>query len=168
MGGAVTVPGNRTPVAEFNVMSDPEAAEIVFRSGVPLTLVGLDVTYQAIFGHPELAELADRRPDPAVDFVHRVVRGYVDFYREHQGLEGAALHDPVAVAAVIQPDIIQTESWHIAAETQGKLTSGMVVADRRYRPAHEPNANIALELDYGAFRKLLMGHLGGANQNEKA
>jgi len=160
MGGAVTVPGNRTPVAETNILSDPEAAALVFRSGVPLTLIGLDVTHNAVFGEEELAVLSDAPEGSAGHFVQSVVAGYLDFYRKNRGLRGAALHDPLAVAVTIRPDLVRTERWHIDVETQGRLTTGMVVADRRFKPAAEANASVAVELDYPAFRDMLLQRLG--------
>lgn len=166
MGGSIGV-GNATPVAEFNVWVDAEAAAIVFRSGIPITMCGLNLTHQATVGDAELARIrAIGNP------VATAVANLLGFYRERtmavSGRDVAYLHDPCAIAALIDPGLFTFEEMHVDVETRGELTYGMTVADRRFAAAAErapalrasagvppPNARVATRLDHGRFFDLL-------------
>ncbi|HUX98080.1 MAG TPA: nucleoside hydrolase [Candidatus Deferrimicrobium sp.] len=109
MGGAVSVPGNVTPYAEFNIFCDPEAAKIVLNSGLPLTLVGLDVTHQVILTFEQMEAISAEKTVLS-DFIIKIAHYYAKF---HEGINGCYLHDPLAAAIVIDPKIISTKKMHV-------------------------------------------------------
>ncbi|MDR0550536.1 MAG: nucleoside hydrolase [Spirochaetaceae bacterium] len=158
MGGSVMEGGNWSSAAEFNIIVDPEAADIVFRSGVPITMCGLDVTHKAQI-LPEDAG-AIRALGGKVPLM---VAGLIDFfYKYHavQGFAGAPMHDPCAVAAVIAPEIFTTKDMHIDIETKGEHTAGMTLADLRFWTDAKPNATVCLDIDRAAFARLLIDACG--------
>ena len=132
MGGAVTVPGNVTPVAEANVYNDPEAAHIVLGSGVMPLLVGLDVTRQALWRPPQQKAAQQRvEAQSAPDPVARLAVDLLDWYVRADlaaGLSGSPLHDPVAVAAAVWPALFTLEPMHVSVELASELTRGQTVA----------------------------------------
>ncbi|HEX9868854.1 MAG TPA: nucleoside hydrolase [Candidatus Tectomicrobia bacterium] len=162
MGGAVTVPGNVTPVAEFNIYVDPEAAQVVFASGLPITLIGLDVTERVRL----TAEMLDQhvRPvgSPLSQFVAECTAQTMQFSTRVERPAGMAMHDPLAVGALIDPSLVRTVPLSIQVETQGQFTTGMLVADRRpLRPDFKPPANVhvALEVDGSRFLETFLSRL---------
>ena len=133
MGGAVGVPGNVTPVAEFNFYVDPEAAAQVLASGLPIELVPLDVTRNAILPRSVLQQRLAACPDPVSRFIADTTqRGFQ--FGEEIGEGGITLHDPVALGIAVVPSLTYFESLHVAVECEGALTRGMSVADRRSIP----------------------------------
>lgn len=159
MGGGVHRLGNSTPAAEFNIWFDPEAAARVFESGVPVTMVGLDVTHKAFI--PRQAWALLRRPEAGP--VARALLGMVDFYGAYYaqttGVDGSAQHDSVAVAAVIDPALLRTEHVWVGIETSGTYTRGMTVADLRDVWGKQANAHVALDVDVPGFTDLLVGRI---------
>ncbi|MGF1470671.1 MAG: nucleoside hydrolase [Rubrobacteraceae bacterium] len=157
MGGSMGL-GNITPAAEFNVYVDPEAAREVFESGVPVTMSGLDVTHQAKAGLEERARLRE------FGEVGRVVSGFLDFfagtYKNVFDFDAPPLHDPVAVAAVLRPDLLQTRRMRVDVECESGLTRGRTVCDYYGITGKEPNASVGLELDREGFFDLLYEALG--------
>jgi inosine-uridine nucleoside N-ribohydrolase len=165
MGGSLTW-GNVTPAAEFNVWADAEAADIVFRSGVPITMVGLNVTMQSI-ATPErrnqLRATGRRAATAAADMLDHYAIGE----GQYSGLPGGALHDPMAVATLIDPTIVTLAPMHVAVETKGALTYGQTLCDGRglgadLRPratgrhdAQPANADVAIAVDDDRFWDLL-------------
>lgn len=151
MGGAVTVPGNATPAAEANIYTDPEAAEFVFRSGMPITLVGLDVTMQTLLTREHLqAWRAIATPQSL--FLADICKFYMDAYHSlNPFLGGCALHDPLAVAVVIDPTFVQAAPMHVQVDLEGSLSIGRTVGDRRLKPAQPPNMKVCLEVDTERF-----------------
>jgi len=170
MGGSLTF-GNSTPAAEFNIYVDPEAADIVFRSGIPLRMFGLNVTRQAA---ATVAEL-DRIRDLGTDFA-RTVADLVEFYRGNlervYGLKGASLHDPLAIATFIRPELFTLKKMHVGIELHGTRTRGMTVCDYRHAVGGEldgrdavlrgepANCEVAVEIDVPGFFDLLTDALG--------
>jgi purine nucleosidase/pyrimidine-specific ribonucleoside hydrolase len=164
MGGAVTVPGNVTPVAEFNMYVDPEAAQEVFAAGLPLTLIGLDVTEQVRL----TAETIERRLHPMDSLLSRFVvectAHTVRYSTRAERPPGMAMHDPLAVGALIDPTLVRTTPFSVQVETKGEFTTGMLVADRRplrldrKAPA---NVNVALEVEADRFLELFLARLQG-------
>lgn len=126
MGGALRVPGNVTPVAEFNVWVDPEAAAEVLEAGLPLRLVGLDVTHQVRLTPGDLPPPAD----PVARFIRDITPHALAFSKAAEG-GGMPLHDPLAVAASADPTLCTWEAYPVRVETRGELTTGMTVADLR-------------------------------------
>ena len=162
MGGAIRREGNVTPAAEFNFYADPEAAAIVLRSGVPVTLVPLDATMRAIFPGDAAARLA--RSDVPVERAVGELGSFVSaVYRKYYGIDGFALHDPLAVGAAVDPSMVTTEDLWVSVETGGELTAGATVADFWHipEPWGEPNASVALDTDGDRFLEFLCTRLFG-------
>ncbi|MEK6757071.1 MAG: nucleoside hydrolase [Bacteroidota bacterium] len=155
MGGAFHVPGNTSPVAEFNYFVDPEAAHILLQSGLPITLIPLDVTQQIVLMRRELEYRAKRRASALASMVLQFTRTYMQRHRKTEGFFGGYLHDPVAVAVAIDRSIVQTKNAHVDVETRGTLTRGMSVADfrKKTRPGM-PSVEVALRIDRDRFFKL--------------
>jgi inosine-uridine nucleoside N-ribohydrolase len=152
MGGAIGL-GNITPAAEFNIWADPEAAAAVFASGIDITMVGLDVTHEAIVGPERVARLR------AMGGVGQVVAELIDFYSGYHlatyGWDGPPVHDALAVAAVIRPELLETAHRQVAIETESELCRGRTVVDLYPRAPAEPNAHVATGVDATAFLDLL-------------
>jgi inosine-uridine nucleoside N-ribohydrolase len=157
MGGSMGL-GNTTPAAEFNVYVDPEAAREVFESGLPITMSGLDVTHQAGAGPEERERLR------ATGRVGGVVADFLDFfaatYERTFGFDSPPLHDPVAVAAVMEPDLLKTRLMRVDVECDSDLTRGETVCDFHGVTGKSPNAEVGVELDREHFFELLYGALG--------
>lgn len=159
MGGAYFEVGNVTPAAEFNIYVDPQAADIVFRSQVKLTVMPLDVTHKALTTRPriEAFRALPGRVGPAVaswtDFFER-------FDMEKYGSDGAPLHDPCTIAYLIDPTLFTGREINVEIETQSELTLGMTVADW-WRVTDRPaNAFFVGDLDADGFYALLTERLG--------
>ena len=156
MGGAVAVPGNVTPAAEFNIHVDPEAASAVFASGLPVELVPLDVTRRVVLTAADLGAALARHGGPTARFIQDFTAHGFDFETQ-QGDGSMALHDPLAVGVALDPSLVTLEALHVVVECEGRLTRGMTVADRRPRhtgPA--PTCRAALEVDAPRFLRLFL------------
>ena len=154
MGGAYFEVGNITPAAEFNIYVDPEAAEIVFKSGVPLTVMPLDVTHKALTTAPHIKGFRDMGTEPG-----RMVAEWTDFFerfdKEKYGSAGAPLHDPCVIAYLIRPDLFSGRHINVEIETGGTFTTGMTVADWWGVSGREPNAMFMGDVDAEGFFALL-------------
>ncbi|THA31244.1 nucleoside hydrolase [Streptomyces sp. A1547] len=149
MGGS-TERGNRTPAAEFNVQADPEAADIVFRSGVPLTMCGLNVTHQAL-ATPEIVARFEGLGTELGHVCAELLTFFGSTYRRLWGFQDPPLHDPVAVARVIDPGIVHCVDANVVVELQGRYTRGATVVDLHRYLDRPVNAQVALTLDAGLF-----------------
>ena len=152
MGGGIQF-GNWTPAAEFNILVDPEAADIVFRSGVPITMAGLDVTERALV-FPEDFERIRALGNP----VAKVVAEWLDFfYGFHRsiGYPGAPVHDAVAVAALVRPEILTMQEMYVEIETTGDYCRGATVGDRLNVLNKPANARVIMDIDRQGFVDLL-------------
>ncbi len=129
MGGAA-VGGNVTPVAEFNIWADPEAAAIVFRDAPGLTMVGLDVTHKILLGASERDRLREAA-FPAAVLAADLLDYAVERSGEMRGWSGAPIHDASAVVAAVRPELFDGEFRHVDVELHGTLTRGMTVVDQR-------------------------------------
>jgi purine nucleosidase len=154
MGGS-TDSGNIQPLAEFNVHVDPEAADAVFSSGLPVTMCGLNVTHQALATPDVLGRLA-ALDTPLAGTVVRLLGFFGDRYRDIWGFPAPPLHDPVAVVRVIDPDLVRCVDAHVAIELHGTHTRGATVCDRFGVRGLQPNAMVAVELDVPAFWELVI------------
>ncbi|RLI20102.1 hypothetical protein DRO47_05360 [Candidatus Bathyarchaeota archaeon] len=152
MGGAISVPGNITPVAEFNVYMDPEAARKVLRSGIKVTLVPLDVTMQTMIGEAEIGEL-EKVGAAVASFAAKALKHYLKMYRMIACTKGCPLHDPLTVAYRIDPTLMKTQLLYVDVETKGELTRGETVADLRTgkRRVKETNVEVCLQVDAERF-----------------
>jgi purine nucleosidase len=159
MGGAVTVPGNVTTQAEANIIGDPEAAEFVFRSGLPITLVGLDVTMKTLLPRMRLQEWRDKDSKLA-HFLADATDFYINAYETwNPGIGGCALHDPLAVGVVIDPSFCRTVAMHVEVDVEGLLSTGRTIGDRRRLPRKEPNMDVCLEVDAERFLEHFMSRM---------
>ncbi|TDW21773.1 nucleoside hydrolase [Kribbella kalugense] len=149
MGGS-TDRGNIAPLAEANAYVDPDAADLVVRSGVPFTMCGLNVTHQALVTE-EVLERFDRIGTPLARVCSEWMTFFASTYRDLFGFEAPPLHDPAAVARVIDPAIVRCIEANLVIETQGEWTSGATVVDLDGYTGRPANARIAVELDQDAF-----------------
>ena len=158
MGGAYFEVGNITPAAEFNIYVDPEAADLVFRSGVRLTVLPLDVTHKVLTNATRVAAFRDMGSE-----VGRMVAEWTDFFerfdKEKYGSEGAPLHDPCVIAWLIRPDLFSGRFINVVIETKGEFTTGMTVADWWRVSGRPPNATFIRDVDAEGFFALLTERL---------
>lgn len=158
MGGSAG-PGNWTPAAEFNIYVDPEAAEMVFSAGVPITMCGLDVTHAA-----QVMDEDIERIRAITNSIARTVAELLDFFMIYHrdpkwGFVGAPLHDPCTIAWLLRPELFTGIECHVSVETQGQYTVGMTVVDRYRLSPHEPNATVLLGVERQGFIDLLVEQL---------
>lgn len=159
MGGGVAF-GNVTPAAEFNILVDPEAADVVFRSGVRLVMAGLDVTHQWPIGPDERARIRSEGGR-----VSAFCADLLDFYgaayaRAFSGVPAGPLHDPVAVLALTHRELLEATPYHVVVELTGTHTRGMTLADLRgVRGGEAPNVEVLTRIDAAAATELLVSTL---------
>lgn len=140
MGGAYFEVGNVTPAAEFNIFVDPEAAQTVFRSGVPITVLPLDATHKVLTTPQRLKAFRDL--GSKVGLVVAELTGFYErFDLKKYGMEGAPLHDPCTIAYLVRPDLFSGRHINVEIETESELTRGMTVADWWGVTSRRPNAN---------------------------
>ncbi|CDM88495.1 nucleoside hydrolase [Xenorhabdus bovienii] len=157
MGGGYHT-GNWSAVAEFNIMIDPEAAHIVFNEKWPLTMVGLDLTHQAQ-ATPDVIDAISKIKTRPAQFVLDALQFYGERYRESQGFDYPPVHDPCAVAYVIDPTVMTTQKVPVNIELTGTLTTGMTVADFRFPPPKDCHTQVAVKLDPAKFWQLVINAL---------
>jgi purine nucleosidase len=159
MGGAYFEVGNITPAAEFNIYVDPEAADIVFKSGVPLVVMPLDVTHTALTSRAWVEEMRSLGTP-----VGQAVASWTDFFERFDtakyGSEGAPLHDPCVIAYLLEPTLFHGRHINVEIETGSELTLGMTVADWWRVTGREPNALFLGGVDREGFYRLLTERLG--------
>ncbi len=147
MGGAIRVPGNVSPVAEFNIFVDPHAADIVLTAGLPTILVPLDITHQVRLTWDFLQRTTHRADTRLAQATRQMTRQLVDGPRQ---AEGMAMHDPLAVAVALEPSLVKLEALPLRVETRGQHTVGLTVADQRApgrRSPSTPLTEVALAVD---------------------
>ncbi len=158
MGGAYFEVGNSTPAAEFNIYVDPEAAEIVFKSGVEIVVMPLDLTHKALTNATWVQGMRDLGTD-----VGQMVAEWTDFFerfdKEKYGSEGAPLHDPCTVAYLINPSMFSGRKVNVEIETSSELTLGMTVADWWGVTDRPVNAMFMGDIDKKMFFDLLTERL---------
>jgi purine nucleosidase len=154
MGGGFFEGGNITPAAEFNIYVDPHAADIVFRSGLPLTVMPLDMTHKALTTKARVDSFRAMGTD-----VGRMTAEWTDFFerfdKEKYGSLGAPLHDPTVIAYLIQPDLFSGRVINVEIETQSELTMGMTVADWWRVTDRAPNCTFMRDINADGFFALL-------------
>jgi inosine-uridine nucleoside N-ribohydrolase len=157
MGGTTSV-GTVRPTVSFNVLNDPEAAAIVYRSGLPITMVGFNVTRRLVLTPERLAGFS-QSGDP----VARFVSGVVAFHRNVRHVEGPVVHDPLALGVAIDPSFVRTELLPVDVELRGELTRGQTVVDLRaeqtWRTEREATTRVALDVDAERFLTFLTDRL---------
>ncbi len=147
--------GNWSAVAEFNIIIDPEAAHIVFNEPWPLTMVGLDLTHQAL-ATPEVEDKIRALNTECGEFVIGLMAFFRKAYKENQGFEHPPVHDPCTVAYLIDPTVVTTKKVPLDVELTGTLTLGMTVADFRAPAPPDCNTQVAVKLDHERFWDLVV------------
>jgi purine nucleosidase len=159
MGGAYFQVGNITPAAEFNIYVDPEAADIVFRSGRPITVMPLDVTHKALTTAPRVEAFRNLGTHAGT-----MVAEWTDFFerfdKEKYGSAGAPLHDPCVIAYLLRPELFRGRHVNVEVETVSDLTRGMTVADWWGVTSRPKNAMFMGDIDAEAFFALLTERIG--------
>ena len=148
MGGAATL-GNTTPAAEFNIYADPEAADLVFQSGVPVHMVGLDVTLKSYLTAAEIDEIGAFGSEQA-KFFHAILQNVLAFSTK-LGLPGVSMHDPAAVLYAVEEGLFTAEEAGVRVECKGRITRGKTVTDLYSDAQFEKNAFVVTEVDRPAF-----------------
>lgn len=164
MGGAAGL-GNWTPAAEFNIYVDPEAAEIVFQSGLPMVMAGLDVTHRAQIMSEDI-ERFRQLGNPVASVVADLLDFFMEYHKQEKwGFQGAPLHDPCTIAWLIKPSMFTCVERWVGVETQGKYTQGMTVVDYYGLTNNAPNTTVMMDIDRQAFVDLLVERVGIAYAN---
>jgi purine nucleosidase len=158
MGGAMREGGNTTPCAEFNILEDPDAAQIVMHCGRPLTIVPLDVTHQALVSQKRIEKLRELNTP-----VGTAVVGMMEFFNrfdsEKYGSEGAPLHDPCTIAFLLKPELFEGKMCNVEVETESPLTMGHTAVDFWGVTDRVKNANWLYKVDADGFYSLLIERL---------
>ena len=157
MGGAIGL-GNWTPAAEFNIHVDPEAAAEVFASGVPITMIPLEVTHQALATSDVLLRIDDLGT-PVARMAGALLRYFADTYERVFGFPAPAVHDPCAVAWLIDPTLVTTQPMNVAVETRSALSDGRTLCDVYGTTGRAANAEVGLGLDAERFWDLMIATL---------
>jgi inosine-uridine nucleoside N-ribohydrolase len=174
MGGSITG-GNVNADAEANIYNDPEAAQIVFQAGWPITMVGLDVGDKTLLTHKYLDQLA-RTHGPVSDFIHGIAKFLVDLSAQY-GTDGTPMYDPLAVGVAIDSTLVKAPEMHVDVETRGDFTRGETVANRHGTVERnvlhgdryviegvdqvKPNAKVCVEVDADRFLQLFVSRIQG-------
>ena len=159
MGGGFFAGGNTTPVAEFNIFVDPQAASIVFNSGVPITMFPLDVTHQALVLAEDLKRFRELGT-PAGEAVAGMLRFYEQHDVETYGIEGGPLHDPCVIAYLLDKTLFGGKPCRVDIETESELTMGQTVVDWWGVTGGDPNAVVMNSVDRESFIDLIVERIG--------
>ncbi len=158
MGGAMRESGNYSPSAEFNILVDPQAADVVFKCGRPITQMGLDVSHQVLSTRERIDRIKKIDNQAAQATV-----GMLDFFNRHDTKKykymGAPLHDPCTVAYLLRPDIFEGKLCNVSIETQSELTMGNTAVDFWHVTDRPKNSNWIHAVDADAFYELLTSRL---------
>lgn len=158
MGGSRTC-GNTTAAAEFNILADPEAADVVFTSGANLVMAGLDLTHQWRLDEDVVASLRDLGSE-AGTFTAELLSYFLDMYARHSGHRDAPMHDPCAVMALSDPQLFDSERLHVAVELRGERTRGMTLCDQRdLHRRQDANSRVLTRIDAAAATRRLVSVL---------
>ena len=158
MGGAIHYPGNVTPQAEYNVFCDPEAFEIVLKSGIDFTLVPLDVTYQCILTIDHLKKITEARSEIR-NFIFDSTRFYMEFHEDYQGIKGCAINDPLAAAILLDPTLVKNRDYYLTIELTSPTSKAKTIADHYGLLKFAPNAKVSMEVDVERFMELFINRM---------
>ncbi|MBS4179433.1 nucleoside hydrolase [Lederbergia citrea] len=153
MGGGTF--GNWTPTAEFNIWADPEAAKKVFDSGLPIAVMGLDITHQAL-ATKEVIEQVNQIDNKVANIVGELLVFFASTYKEMFDFDGAPVHDVLTVAYLVAPELFKMKDVNITVETKGEFTAGTTSVDLHGVTGRKVNAKFGLELDVEGFWKLMI------------
>lgn len=160
MGGAVTVPGNATPLAEANISQDPRGAELLFNSGLDITMVGLDVTLRTLLTKKETSVWNELNTVSGKAYA-KLTNHYIDAYAvTSPHLRGCALHDPLAVAVAVNPELVRTLSMYLkVGQGFDDIESGRTIGDEKRLLEPGPNVKVCIEVDEKKFMQMFMERL---------
>ena len=158
MGGAMREGGNTTPCAEFNILVDPDAAQIIMHCGRPLTIVPLDVTHQALVSQQRIEQIRALN-SPIGTAVVGMMEFFNRFDSEKYGSEGAPLHDPCTIAYLLKPELFNGKMCNVEVETESPLTLGHTAVDFWGVTGRKRNANWLYQVDADGFYALLIERL---------
>lgn len=163
MAGGITA-GNTTPAAEFNVAVDPEAAEIVFRSRIPKTMLAIEPIDEGAWLMPEDGEQLLASKAPWAHMIGQLMQWQRERFKAFGADKPEVMYDPAATAVLIDPSIAESKMMHVAIETQGRFTRGMTVVDRRWfrdllGDQPKPNVNVVTRIDNARYRRLFLDTL---------
>ncbi|WP_436375973.1 nucleoside hydrolase [Cytobacillus sp. BC1816] len=153
MGGGTI--GNWTPSAEFNIWADPEAAKKVFDSGLPIAVMGLDITHQAL-ATKDVIHQVNQIDNKVAKIVGELLVFFASTYKEMFDFDGAPVHDVLAVAYLVAPELFKMKAVNIAVETKGEFTAGTTLVDLHGVTGRKINAKFGMELDVEGFWQLMI------------
>ncbi|MCS0671502.1 nucleoside hydrolase [Cytobacillus firmus] len=153
MGGGTI--GNWTPTAEFNIWADPEAAKKVFDSGLPIAVMGLDITHQAL-ATKDVIHQVNQIDNKVAKIVGELLVFFASTYKEMFDFDGAPVHDVLAVAYLVAPELFKMKDVNIAVETKGEFTAGTTLVDLHGVTGRKINAKFGMELDVEGFWQLMI------------
>ena len=156
MGGGACF-GNATPAAEFNIYADPEAAEMVFRSGIPVVMCGLDVTHKAYLTHADIDRI-EALGTPQASFAAATMRCGVEWHEKFL-VPGAPMHDPCAMLYALEPELFTSLHCWVGVECRGAITRGRTVTDAYSDAKRDPNTELVTDVDRAAFVEALTARL---------
>lgn len=157
MGGAIQENGNVTPLAEFNIYVDPHAAHIVFHSGIPITLIPLDVTQKCMLKQEHIDRLL-KINSPISRFIRDAVNMYMKVSYE-RGFEGSALHDPLTLATILAPELLTLKDYYVDVDISGGISMGKTFADI-YNITKKPvNMKVGMNVRSDDFLELFVQHM---------
>ena len=158
MGGAMREGGNRTPSAEFNIMVDPHAADIVFKCGRPITLLGLDVTHKVLSTEERVARIAGLK-NPVAEATVGMLSFFHRYDTKKYSSQGTPLHDPCTIAYLLRPELFETKLCNVSVETESELTVGHTAVDFWHVTDRPHNVSWAFDVDADGFYDLLTERL---------
>lgn len=159
MGGAIFVPGNSAPAAETNVYADPDAARIVFQSGLPITMVGLDVTTKVLMTMEHVQGIQTARLPTVNKFIAEIISSSLEAQRAIRKWNGFPMHDPLAMAVAFDASLVTTERMFVDVETQGELSRGATVGDSRDVWGKTPNVDVCVGVEADRFMEFYVDRI---------
>jgi purine nucleosidase len=164
MGGVFEIYGNVTTQAEFNIYADPQAAQVVFNFGIPVTMTPLDVTHEVVLTRGRLNAEANQRNTRLIRFLQDSTQACMVYHQEHEGFNGLYLHDPLAIGYLLRPDLFDIVDAYVQVETLSALTRGRTVGNLRAKRAdHAPNARVCVGVDAERFLRFFFDRVLGSN-----
>ena len=164
MGGAIREGGNITPQAEFNIYTDPHAAHIVFHSGIPITLIPLDVTHKCMLYAEQIKQL-NQHETPITRFVTDATATYVKFTKNKTGVAGCVLHDPLTLATILAPELLTFEEHYVDVDISGGVSMGKTFADFYHSTDQPANMKVALDVRGEEFVELFLRRMENLSKN---